>query len=43
MILWGAGTNGPVVPPGRYTVRLTADGKTLTAPVVVARNPRIPT
>ena len=41
MILWGAGTNGPAVPPGRYTVRLTADGQTLTAPAVVARNPRI--
>ncbi|MEO8336711.1 MAG: glycosyl hydrolase, partial [bacterium] len=42
MILWGAGTNGPVVPPGRYTARLTADGKALSTPVVVTRNPRIP-
>jgi photosystem II stability/assembly factor-like uncharacterized protein len=42
MILWGAGTNGPVVPPGRYTARLTADGKALTTPIVVMRNPRIP-
>ncbi len=41
MILWGAGTNGPVVPPGRYTVRLTADGQTLTTPAFVARNPRL--
>jgi hypothetical protein len=41
MILWGAGTNGPVVPPGKYTVKLIADGKTLTAPLVVKRNPRI--
>jgi photosystem II stability/assembly factor-like uncharacterized protein len=39
MILWGASTNGPAVPPGRYTVRLTADGRTLTAPVTVTRNP----
>ncbi len=41
MILWGASTNGPVVPPGRYTVRLTADNRTVTAPVRVARNPWI--
>lgn len=42
MILWGAGTNGPAVPPGKYTVRLIADGATLTTPLVVKRNPRIP-
>jgi hypothetical protein len=39
MILWGGGTAGPAVPPGRYTVRLTADGQTLTTPVLVRRNP----
>ena len=41
MIFWGASTSGPAAPPGRYTLRLTADGKTLTAPVVVRRNPWI--
>jgi hypothetical protein len=41
MILWGAGTNGPAVPPGRYTVRLTLDGRQLTAPLAVTRNPWI--
>jgi hypothetical protein len=31
----------PVVPPGQYTVRLTADGQTRTAPLTVERNPWI--
>jgi hypothetical protein len=39
MILWGGATNGPPAPPGRYTVRLTADNTTLTQPLVVKRNP----
>jgi photosystem II stability/assembly factor-like uncharacterized protein len=39
MVLWGASTNGPAVPPGRYTVRLVADGRTVTTPVTVTRNP----
>jgi photosystem II stability/assembly factor-like uncharacterized protein len=39
MILWGGGTAGPAVPPGRYSVRLTADARTLTVPVSVKRNP----
>ena len=42
MILWGAGTAGPAVPPGTYTARLIADGATMTAPIVVKRNPRLP-
>ena len=41
MILWGAGTNGPVVPPGNYTVKLMADGNTLSAPLVIKKNPRL--
>jgi len=41
MIYWGAGTNGPMLPPGKYTVRLTVDGRRLTAPVAVQRNPWI--
>ena len=42
MILWGAGTNGPAVPPGKYTIRLVADGQTFTAPLIVKRNPMLP-
>jgi hypothetical protein len=42
MILWGAGTSGPAVPPGRYTARLVADGLTLTTPITVRRNPWLP-
>ena len=29
--------------PGRYTVRITAEGKTLTAPLNVLMDPRVPT
>ena len=42
MILWGAGLAGPVVPPGQYTLRLVADGRTFTAPLTVKRNPLLP-
>ena len=41
MILWGVRTMAPVVPPGRYTVRLTADGRSETTAVEVRRNPWI--
>ena len=41
MIMWGVRSNAPAAPPGRYTLRLTADGRTLTAPVAVQRNPWI--
>ena len=39
MILWGGNTNGPQAAPGRYTVRLTADGKTVTQPLLLKRHP----
>ncbi len=42
MILWGAGTAGPSVPPGRYTARLTAENRVATAPLIVKANPWIP-
>ena len=34
---------GPVVLPGQYTVRLTANGKTYTAPLTVKMDPRVKT
>ena len=41
MILWGAGTAGPQLPPGRFTARLVADGRTAAVPFEVKRNPLI--
>jgi photosystem II stability/assembly factor-like uncharacterized protein len=35
------GTGGPVVLPGNYTVKLTVDGKSETAPFVVKLDPRV--
>jgi photosystem II stability/assembly factor-like uncharacterized protein len=34
---------GPTVLPGPYTIRLTADGKTTTAPLIVRMDPRVKT
>lgn len=39
MILWGGGVTGPAALPGNYQVRLTADGKTQTQPLIVKRHP----
>jgi hypothetical protein len=41
MILWGVRTMAPVVPPGRYVVRLAVDGHTATTNLEVRRNPWI--
>jgi hypothetical protein len=35
------GGSGPWAPPGRYTVRLTAGGKTFTQPLDVVKDPRL--
>ena len=40
MIMWAAGTTGPVAPPGTYTVRLTAGGETQSYPFRVKKDPR---
>ena len=41
MILWGVRTMAPAVPPGVYTVRLTADGESHDTQVEVERHPWI--
>jgi photosystem II stability/assembly factor-like uncharacterized protein len=37
----GNPTEGPLVPPGEYTVKLTADGQTQTAKVTLRPDPRV--
>ena len=39
MILWGGSQTGPEAAPGKYTVRLTADGRSITQPLIVRRHP----
>jgi hypothetical protein len=41
---WGAkpAEVGPIVEPGAYSVRLKADGQTVTQPITVLRDPRSP-
>src|SRR5262249_9880826 len=39
MVLWGATSNGPMVLPGTYQVRLTVDGRTATQPLVIKKHP----
>ena len=39
MILWGGSQTGPEAAPGKYTVRLTADGRSDSQPLIVKRHP----
>ncbi|MDX1494200.1 MAG: hypothetical protein R3253_09085 [Longimicrobiales bacterium] len=41
MILWGVRTTAPTLPPGTYTLRLTADGTTETSQVTIEPHPWI--
>ncbi len=41
MILWAAGSRGPMAPPGTYQVRITADGTTQTQPLTIEKDPRL--
>jgi photosystem II stability/assembly factor-like uncharacterized protein len=43
MILWAGTTVGPKVAPGKFSVRLTVDGKSQTQPFEVMKDPRIST
>ncbi len=43
MILWDASVRGPIAVPGKYTVRLTANGKTQTQSFEIKKDPRIKT
>jgi photosystem II stability/assembly factor-like uncharacterized protein len=43
MILWAGNMRGPRVPPGKYQVRLTVDGKTMTEAFEVKPDPRLTT
>jgi photosystem II stability/assembly factor-like uncharacterized protein len=38
----GRRESGPLAPPGRYTVRLTRGGNSVTRPLVVVKDPRLP-
>jgi photosystem II stability/assembly factor-like uncharacterized protein len=40
MIFWAGGTAGPVIPPGAYSVRITAGDQTATQTFNVLRDPR---
>ncbi len=43
MILWAGAVRGPMVVPGTYSVRLTADAKTQTQSFEVRKDPRLDT
>ena len=43
LILWAGSTRGPVAPPGRYQVKLTANGVSKTQEFAIARNANVPT
>ena len=43
LIMWAGNVRGPRVVPGKYQVRLTVDGQSLTQPFTVNKDPRAPT
>jgi hypothetical protein len=42
LIMWAGGTQGPVAPPGTYSVRLTTGGVTETRTFKLVKDPRSP-
>jgi len=40
LIMWAAGTQGPVAPPGTYSVRMTVGNDVQTHPIRVRKDPR---
>jgi hypothetical protein len=42
LIMWAGSTRGPVAPPGRYKVKLTAHGVSKTQEFAVVRNTKVP-
>jgi photosystem II stability/assembly factor-like uncharacterized protein len=40
LIMWAAGTQGPVAPPGTYSVRMTVGSDVQTYPIRVRKDPR---
>lgn len=43
LILWAGMLSGPKAVPGTYQVKLTLDGQSVTEPLVVRQDPRVPT
>jgi photosystem II stability/assembly factor-like uncharacterized protein len=41
LIMWSANTQGPLAPPGRYQIRLTAHGESYTQPFEITADPRL--
>lgn len=41
LIFWGANTQGPLAPPGRYQARLTALGQVQTVAFEIVKDPRL--
>jgi hypothetical protein len=42
LVLWAGSTRGPVAPPGRYKVRVTANGTSKTQEFSILRNTNVP-